>query len=68
MGRELLLDIFPYYFVYTIFIILAIAVIFHWLIRNAKKHETATDILKKRYAGGEIDKESFDRMKKELAE
>lgn len=68
MGHEMMFDIFPYYFVYTIIIILAIAVIFYWLIRTAKKKETAVEILKKRYAAGEIDKETFNRMKEELAE
>lgn len=68
MGRDMLFDLFPYYFVYTVIIILVIASIFYWLIHTAKKKETALDILKKRYAGGEIDKETFDRMKEELAE
>jgi putative membrane protein len=68
MGRELVMDIFPLYFLYTIVIVLIIALIFYWLIHAAKKKETAVDILKKRYASGEIDKETFDRMKEELAE
>ncbi len=33
-----------------------------------RQDETALDILKKRYASGEIDKDEFDRMKKELSE
>lgn len=31
-------------------------------------HETALDVLKKRYARGEIDKVEFENMKKDLAD
>jgi putative membrane protein len=68
MGRERVLDIFPHYLIYTLIIILAIALIFYWLTKNARKKETATEILKKRYAGGEIDRETFNQMKEDLAE
>jgi putative membrane protein len=68
MGRELVMDVFPLYFLYTIIIVLIIALIFYWLIHTARRKETALDILKKRYAGGEIGKETFDQMKKDLAE
>jgi putative membrane protein len=67
MGRELVMDVFPLYFLYTIIIVLIIALIFYWLIHTAKKKETAIEILKRRYAAGEIDKEAFNRMKEELA-
>jgi len=33
---------------------------------DASKVETPLDLLKKRYASGEIDKEEFDRKKKDL--
>ena len=64
----MLFDLFPFYFVYTIIIVLVIAAIFYWLIHTAKKKETAMEILKRRYAAGEIDKETFARMKEELGE
>ncbi len=32
-----------------------------------KSQESAEDILKKRYAGGEIDREEYERMKKDIS-
>ena len=65
-GREMILGIFHPYYIYTLIIILFIALIFYWLIRNGKEHETPVEILKKRYARGEIDRETFNKMKAEL--
>jgi putative membrane protein len=52
-------------------IILVVAAIY-WFAREAKSKtkslssENPIDILKKRYAGGEITKDEFERMKKDL--
>ncbi len=55
----------------TIFWLLVIAGIFYVILRYARKPEadkgeTPLDILKKRYARGEIDAEEFARKKKDL--
>ena len=68
IGHELLFDVFPPYFVYTLAIILSIALIFYWLIRNQVKKDTALELLKKRYARGEIDYESFRDLIKEISD
>lgn len=34
--------------------------------RNTRREESPLDILKRRYANGEIDKERFEQMKKDL--
>ncbi|MFC1820178.1 SHOCT domain-containing protein [Thermodesulfobacteriota bacterium] len=59
-------------FMWIIFLIV-IVVLIYILIQASKSKdsadsntETPLDILKKRYAKGEIDKEEFDRMKKDL--
>ncbi|PKN32580.1 MAG: hypothetical protein CVU61_17520 [Deltaproteobacteria bacterium HGW-Deltaproteobacteria-19] len=58
-----------------ILFIVVIGVLIYLLIRNAKGKggtggagETPLDILKKRYARGELTQDEFDRMKKELSE
>lgn len=59
-------------FMWILFLIL-IGVVIYFIFQNTKSKnvkgqssETPIDILKKRYAKGEITKEEFDRMKNEL--
>ena len=56
----------------TIFLVLLILVpLFVWrgtrFDNSRKETETALDILKKRYAKGEISKEEFEQIKKDIA-
>ncbi|MBN2539508.1 MAG: SHOCT domain-containing protein [Deltaproteobacteria bacterium] len=56
-----------------ILLLIAVVLIVYSLMRTLKgggtsPHETALDVLKKRYAQGEISKEKYDEMKKDLKE
>lgn len=57
---------------WVIFIAVVIGLLIYLLARTLKggdrTAETPLEILKKRYARGEITKEDFDRMKKDIAE
>lgn len=60
-------------FMGMVFIVILVAVAVYWLVREtrAKKEgqapgENPLDILKKRYAKGEMTKEEFERVKKDL--
>ena len=72
-GRHMMMP-YGYWgcFMWLLVIVAVIVVIFFVirLPRNSgdykKTEETALDILKKRYARGEISKEEFERMKKDL--
>jgi putative membrane protein len=56
---------------FWIVVIIGIVYFVKWVIATGKGHEirseeTALDILKKRYAKGEISKEEFERMKRDI--
>ena len=56
---------------FWILIIVGVVFVVRWFISEGKAkglrtEETALDILKKRYASGEIDKDQFETMKREL--
>jgi len=60
-------------FIMGIAVLVLIVVLVYLLVRNSGKstfgpvsHDTPLDILKKRYAQGEITKAQFDEMKKDL--
>ena len=51
---------------FWIIIIAAVFYLFYWLLRQGVEKEDAHEILKKRYARGEISEKEFRKMKKEL--
>jgi putative membrane protein len=60
---------------WMLFIVIIAVVLIYFVVQRAKSKgnlgvsgETSLDILKKRYAKGEITKDEFDRMKNDLSE
>ena len=59
-------------FFFWILVIAGIVLLIVWLVRHPGRYErgigeeSPLDVLRKRYARGEISKEEFDRMKKDL--
>jgi len=60
-------------FMWMVFIIILVAVAVYWLVRETRPKadhrlsgETPLDILKRRYAKGEITKDEFEKVKKDL--
>jgi len=60
---------------FWILVIAGVAFITKWFLERSKDNDesgrneaTALDILKKRYASGEIDRDTFEQMKKDIKE
>ncbi len=61
---------FLFMWLFWIFIIVMVVMLIKGLVGDSKdpSEETALDVLKKRFARGDIDEEEFNRRKKELNE
>jgi putative membrane protein len=54
--------------VFWVLVILAFVVVLKWLGGGSTEESRAIDILKARYARGELTREQFEQMKRELAD
>jgi uncharacterized membrane protein len=70
--REPLFGIIPVPFLWNIFTVILVALIFWWLIRNSHKTAQTTegpqDLLKRRYASGEIDRKTYLQIKEDITD
>jgi len=64
-GMRPFLGMHPYAWVFQLLILVAIGLIVYWVIRGSGK-ESALDIVKKRYAKGEISEKEFKKIKREI--
>ncbi len=52
--------------IFWVLVIMGVVFLIRIISGSAKKEETALDILKKRYAKGDITREEYDRMRDDL--
>ena len=57
---------YEYGFIVLIFWILLIAAVIWVILKLVNKNDSSIEILKRRYAKGEINKKEFDKLKKDL--
>jgi len=57
---------YGYGFIVLIFWILLIAAVIWVILKLVNKNDSSIEILKRRYAKGEINKKEFDKLKKDL--
>ncbi|MFH1404373.1 MAG: hypothetical protein ABIH11_08910 [Candidatus Altiarchaeota archaeon] len=66
--KSLFLGFIPPHILWNIGVIIVVALIFYWLTRGSKSHDSSLEMLKKRYVSGEIDKDTFLKMKEDIAD
>ena len=67
-GRDPLFGLIHPFMIWNLVIVAIVILIFWWLVRNSHKHESALNILKKRYASGEIDEKTYLKMREEISD
>ncbi|MBU0762567.1 MAG: SHOCT domain-containing protein [Candidatus Altiarchaeota archaeon] len=66
-GKDWLFGVIPFPLIWNLITTFLVVLIFWWLVRGSRKSgESSMEILKKRYAKGEIDRKTFLQMKKDL--
>jgi len=64
-GFKPIMGFHPYGWVFQVLILIAVAGIIYWVVRGNRK-ESALDIVKKRFASGDITESEFRKIKKVL--
>ncbi|MBI5634552.1 MAG: SHOCT domain-containing protein [Nitrospirae bacterium] len=61
-----------FHFIFWILVIIGVVLLIVWIVRQPHRYErghgeeSPLDVLRKRYARGEISKEEFERIKKDI--
>ncbi|MBR9706574.1 SHOCT domain-containing protein [Candidatus Pacearchaeota archaeon] len=66
LGIGRIFGIHGYGWLFQLLILIAFILIVYWVLKGNKTKETAMDIVKKRYAKGEITDKEFLKLKKEI--
>jgi putative membrane protein len=64
-GMRPFMGVHPYSWVFQLLILIAVGLIIYWVLRGNRR-ESAMDIVKKRFAKGEITEKEFKKIKKEI--
>ena len=65
--RGSILGMRPYGWLFQLLILIAFFLVVYWIMKGSKSvKESALDILKRRYANGEITKKEFEKIKKDI--